>query len=214
VLDFSKIFNRYEALVQEVEKGVARIREAYPNEVRCDRGCCDCCYAVFDLSLIEAVYINYRFHERLTGKEGEGILERAHRADRQAYRLKRRLFKELSQNAVDEEEVLAALSRERIACPLLNEDRLCDLYACRPLTCRVYGVPAAVRGRAHTCGLSGFQEGRSYPTIYLDAINDRLQELSRELLREIGAAGSPLERRWIPLSTALLTDYDEEYFGL
>lgn len=214
MLDFPKTFSRYETLVREVEKGVSRIQEAYPDEVRCRRQCSDCCYAVFDLSLVEAVYINYRFHEKLEKQEIERILERADRADRAAYRLKRKMFKELAQNPGDEEVVFAAVSQERIECPLLNESRLCDLYDVRPLTCRVYGVPTAIRGQAHTCGLSGFLEGRAYPTVHLDELNRRLLGLSRELLEEIGAAGSPLERRLVPLSTALLTDYDEAYFGI
>lgn len=214
MLDFSKTFSRYEALVQEVERGVARIHEAHPTEVHCNRRCCDCCFAVFDLSLVEAVYINYGFYSQLEKKEQEEILERAERADRQGYRLKRKLSKEFSRNPEDEERVLIALSRERIQCPLLNESHLCDLYDYRPLTCRVYGVPTAIRGRAHTCGLSGFEEGKSYPTIHLDVVNDRLMELSRDLLAEIGVEGSSLGRRWVPLSTALLTDFNEEYFGL
>jgi Fe-S-cluster containining protein len=214
MLKFTQTFKKYEALVTEVEKGIGKIKMAFPEEVRCNRQCSDCCFAVFDLALIEAVYLNYHFFQGLGKKEQEEILARADTADRQAYRIKRKLHKIITQENQEDKEVLALLSRERIMCPLLNENRLCDLYENRPITCRVYGVPAAIQGKGHSCGISGFQEGIAYPTINLDIINARLLELSRDLLQEIDIVTSPLEQRLVPLSSSLLTDYDEEYFGL
>ncbi len=214
MLDFPKTFEKYQQLVAEVDRGVEAIKTRFPSEVRCVQTCCDCCYAIFDLSLIEAVFLNYRFYEKTEKDQQPVILDRAERANRQAYRLKRRLQKLIDRASGEEGEVLATLSRERIQCPLLNQDRLCDLYEHRPITCRVYGVPTATEGKGHTCGLSGFQEGGVYPTIYLDRINRRLMELSREMLEEIGGASPMLDRQLVPLSAALLTDYDEGYFGI
>jgi Fe-S-cluster containining protein len=213
MLNFNQTFKKYESLVTEVEKGIDKIKQAFPAEVRCNRQCSDCCFAVFDLTLIEAVYLNYHFFQGIEKKDQDEILERADTADRQAYRIKRKFHKMLSQGKQEEKEVLTLLSQERIMCPLLNESRLCDLYENRPITCRVYGVPTAIQGKGHSCGLSGFQEGIAYPTINLDTINAMLLELSRDLLREINVENSPLEQRLVPLSSSLLTDYDEEYFG-
>jgi Fe-S-cluster containining protein len=214
MLDFPQTFKKYESLVAEIEKGINKIKETNPLEILCDKGCCDCCYAVFDLSLIEAVYLNYRFFQDKEKKDQEAILERANTADRQAYRIKRNLNKLMTQGRPTEEEALALLSRERIECPLLNKNALCDLYDNRPITCRVYGVPTAIQGAGHTCGKSGFKEGILYPTINLDRINQRLLGLSEELLKEIGMENEELKRRLLPVSTSLLTDYDEEFFGL
>jgi Fe-S-cluster containining protein len=214
MLDFTQTFTKYESLVTEIEKGIDKVKEAFPEEVRCGKQCSDCCFAVFDLSLIEAVHLNYHFFQEKAKKDQEAILERANAADRRAYRIKRNLNKMLTEGKQTEEEILASLSQERIECPLLNQNSLCDLYECRPITCRVYGVPTAIHGEGHTCGKSGFREGIAYPTIHLDKINARLLGLSRELLEEIEAKNSPLEHRWVPLSTSLLTDYDEAYFGL
>ncbi|MBI4767630.1 MAG: YkgJ family cysteine cluster protein [Deltaproteobacteria bacterium] len=198
----------------EIEKGILKIKEAFPEEIGCHKQCSDCCFAVFDLSLVEAVYLNYRFFQEKGKEEQETILEKANTADRQAYRIKRNLNKMLTQGKQTEEEVLSLLSQERIECPLLNKNSLCDLYEYRPITCRVYGVPTAIHGAGHTCGISGFREGIAYPTINLDTINNRLIALSRDLLEEIQVKNPPLEQRWLPLSTSLLTDYDEDYFGL
>jgi Fe-S-cluster containining protein len=214
MLEFTQTFNKYESLVAEIEKGIDKIKEANPKEILCEKGCCDCCYAVFDLSLIEAVYLNYRFFQDKEKKEQEEILERADTADRQAYRVKRKLNKLMTQGKQTEEEILALLSRERIECPLLNKNAHCDFYENRPITCRVYGVPTAIQGAGHTCGKSGFKEGVLYPTINLDRINQRLLGLSEELLKEIGIENEELKMRLLPVSTSLLTDYDEEFFGL
>jgi len=53
MLDFSKTFERYEALVSEVDKIFVAMQEAHKDCVRCEIYCCDCCYAVFDVTLIE-----------------------------------------------------------------------------------------------------------------------------------------------------------------
>jgi Fe-S-cluster containining protein len=214
MLDFSRPFSKYETLVQGVDQSVKQIKESHPEGVRCAEQCSDCCHAVFDLSLIEAVYLNIRFYHSLDNQKQETVLERAEKADRLVYKLKRKLHKMVVQEGKKEEEALIQMAEERVRCPFLNETDLCDLYENRPITCRVYGVPAAIHGAGHTCGRSGFKEGILYPTINLDRINQRLFDLSEELLKEIGSKDLQLQTRLLPLSTALLTDFDEEFFGL
>ncbi|MDY6990143.1 MAG: YkgJ family cysteine cluster protein, partial [Thermodesulfobacteriota bacterium] len=109
------------------------------------------------------------------------------------------------------EEVFHQLSQERVQCPLLNDEKVCDLYVRRPITCRVYGIPTSIGGMAHICGKSGFKKGTAYPTVNLDTMNDRLFELSQELLKEIGSTRSRLHMGLVPVSAALMTDYDEKY---
>ena len=214
MLDFTNTFNKYETLVQGVEKSIKQIRESHPDGIRCIQQCSDCCYAVFDLSLIESVYINYHFYQSLDKEKQEQVLERAEGADRKFYRIKRQLHKMMVQQNKKEEEALQLMAAERVRCPFLNESDLCDLYESRPVTCRVYGVPTAIQGAGHTCGKSGFKEGVLYPTINLDRINQRLFGLSEEMLREIGSKEQQLQMRLLPVSTSLLTDYDEAFFGL
>jgi Fe-S-cluster containining protein len=214
MLPFENAFKQYEALVQGVDQSVRQIREGHPEGIRCAEKCSDCCYAVFDLSLVEAVYLNVHFFHLLDKEKQDAILERADRADRQYYKLKRKLHKMMVQEGKKEEEALLQTAEERIRCPFLNESDLCDLYEKRPITCRVYGVPSAIHGAGHTCGKSGFTEGLQYPTINLDRINQRLFGLSELLLREVGAKDQQLRTRLLPVSTTLLTDFDEAYFGI
>lgn len=214
MLKVDETFKKYETLVLGVEKSVQRIRESNPECIRCARQCSDCCQAVFDLSLIESVYINYRFYSSLPKDLREEVLERADKADRRSYRIRRKIHKMLTQGEKSEEEILSLLAEERVSCPFLTRSDLCEFYDFRPITCRVYGLPTIIHGAGHTCGKSGFKEGMAYPSINLDRINQHLMVLSRELSIEIGIQDNTLGERLVPVSTALLTDYDEEYFGI
>jgi hypothetical protein len=62
--------------------------------------------------------------------------------------------------------------------------------------------------------LSGFTPGETYPTVNLDAITARLQEISAELVRDLQTKFVKLADMLVPVSTALLTEYDEIYLGL
>ena len=164
------------------------------------------------MTLIEALYINHKFNEKIKGSQKVALLEKANRADRRVHKLKRQAFKDL-QNGKSEEEILAGLARERIRCPLLNEIDLCDLYDNRPITCRFYGIPTAIGGQAHTCGKSGFDKGQKYPTVNLEAVNNQLQQISAELIRDLKSRYLKLADMLVPLSMALITIYDEAYLG-
>jgi hypothetical protein len=212
MLDFSKTFEKYEALVAHADKIFAATQGAHKDCVRCEIHCCDCCYAVFDLTLIESVYMNYHFNKSLTRRERRPIIRRAEKADRKYYQIKQKLQKMYIDQGKSPDEVFLHLAQERVPCPLLNDEKLCDLYARRPITCRVYGIPTSIGGTAHICGKSGFKKGTAYPTVNLDKMNDRLFELSEDLLKEIGSKRSKIHMGLVPASAALTTTYDEGYF--
>ena len=94
---------------------------------------------------------------------------------------------------------------------MLNEKDLCDLYDNRPLTCRFYGIPTAIGGAGHTCGKSGFKQGEKYPTVNLDSVHSQLQQISAELLRDIQSKNIKLADLLLPLSSAMVTDFDDVF---
>ena len=211
--DFKPYFEKYEKLVASSEAAFERVRDAHRDCVKCAKGCADCCHAVFDLTFIEALYLNRCFKEKIAQDKKSSIEDGANRADRQLNKIKRRAHQEF-QAGRSEAEILSDLAKERVRCPLLNTEDLCELYAHRPLTCRFYGIPTAIAGQGHTCGVSGFKPGETYPTVNLDAINARLQEISAELVRDLKTRFVKLADMLVPVSTALLTEYDEIYLGL
>lgn len=208
------VFKKYEALVEQIDHVFDQVREQFPDCVKCKLECADCCHALFDLSLVEALYLNRKFISEALEERKAAILDEANRTDRKVYQLKRNAFKAVETGKKSEEQVLLEMAAERVRCPLLNEENKCDLYPHRPVTCRLYGIPTAIGGRGHTCGLSGFQEGVSYPTVNLDSVNAKLRELSQEVVAVLRSKHVKMGDVLMPLSMALLTVFDEEYLGV
>jgi len=211
--DFSPYFKKYEELVAATEDAFNQVKKAHPECVKCELGCADCCHALFDLTLIEALYVNHKFKAAFEGEQREAMYERANRADRKTFQIKKRAGKMMKAGSTDEE-ILENIAAESVRCALLNDKDLCDLYDFRPITCRLYGVPTAIGGKGHTCGLSAFAPGESYPTANLDRIQSALLALSSALVADLKSKYLTLGEMLVPLSRALLTDYDETYLGL
>jgi Fe-S-cluster containining protein len=212
-IDYKPYFKKYEALVGLADNAFARVVSEGGDLVKCKSGCSDCCHALFDLTLVEAIYINYRFLDAFAGKKKEEILERANSADRKIYKIKRQAHKALM-NGENEVKILADVGAERVRCPLLNEEEMCELYQYRPITCRIYGIPTVIQGMSHTCGKSGFVEGVRYPTVNMDTIYKKLYEISTEFVAFIQSKHLKMADILVPVSMALITDYDDEYLGV
>lgn len=212
-IDFETFFKDYEALLAMADDVFERMKKDYPDEVKCKIRCADCCHALFDLSLIEAIYLNHHFNKHFQGKEREVLLEKANRIDRKTYKIKQKAYKALKSGKT-EGEILEEMAAHRIRCPLLNDQEKCDLYDYRPITCRFYGLPTSIGGTGHTCGLSGFVRGKEYPTVKLDIIQEKLFALSQAFVREIKSRHYKMANMLVPLSMAILTKYDDAYLGV
>ncbi len=206
-------FKKYEALLKTADDIFSKVTAEFPEEVTCKQGCADCCYALFDLTLIEALYIKHHFDACYEGLERERRIEVASKIDREIYKLKRKAYKDLEAGR-EEAEIFRDLAEKKVKCPLLNDKNTCDLYEHRPITCRLYGIPTSIGGEGHTCGISGFLKGAAYPTVKLDIIQNKLFELSAELVSAIQSQYSRMGEMLVPLSMALLTEYDDVYLGI
>lgn len=212
--ELEEIFLEYEVLTAQIDKLFADVQGKYPQEVACTKTCSDCCHALFDLSLVEAMAINRAFNDKYSfGGERSLILERASEADRTLTRLKYHYFKDAQKGLSDEEIMLKAAS-EKVRCPLLGDDNLCVLYEHRPITCRIYGVPTAIHGKGHVCGKCNFGKGGQYPTLQLDKIQDRLAVMSHKIAKVLGSKYKELHHVYVPVSMALINKYDNAYLGL
>jgi Fe-S-cluster containining protein len=212
-IDIKPFFKKYKALSDKADEMFAKTQEEFPECIKCEVKCADCCHALFDLTLIEAMYINHRFHEIFEGEKKEAIVEKANRADRKTYMIKRKAYKD-KEAGKNDVEILMEIAAERVRCPLLNEDDMCDFYEDRPITCRLYGMPTSTGGISHTCGKSAFSEGKPYPTANLDVIQRKLYEISAEFVARIKTRHIKMADMLVPLSMAILTEYDENHLGL
>lgn len=171
-----------EELFAALDLAFGQVRQQFPGEVRCGRGCADCCHAVFDVSLVEA-HAMQRCLQGLSTAEREAVRQLAILALRQ--------WQELAEQGGD-------LTRARIRCPLLDDQGGCRCYEVRPVNCRTYGIPTVIGGRGHVCGFSGFAPGLSYPTVNLEQVQRLLFDFSVRLAGQ--ERGS---RRW-PLAAVAL----------
>ena len=212
-LDLKEHFVKYEAIVSMIDKIFERVKNEYPKEVFCREKCSDCCYALFDVTIIEALYINHKFKEKYSGAEKQAIIDKASKTDRVLAKLKKNIQKELEQGK-NEVELLAQIGKERVRCPLLGENDLCILYDSRPITCRLYGIPTSTAGMSHICGRTNFKEGEKYPTVNTDKIYSQLQLISAEMVKAIKSKNIKMHEMLIPISMALITTFNEDYLGV
>lgn len=212
--DFEPYFREYEAIVKQVDDVFDKVKGLHSDCVKCKTECSDCCHALFDMTFIEALYLNHKFNQTIGGANKEAIVDVANRVDRKINKLKREAHNQLKAGKKTEEQIVIEMAAERIPCPLLNNNKLCDLYDYRPITCRLYGIPTSISGVAHTCGLSGFKEGESYPTVNLDPLYEKLYSLSAKLVLALKSKYAGMGEMLFPLSMAILTTFNETYLGV
>ncbi|MBT3176755.1 MAG: YkgJ family cysteine cluster protein [Desulfobacula sp.] len=212
-MNLKEHFVKYEALVQMVDAVFDRVKKEFPKEVFCREKCSDCCYAIFDLTLIEALYLKDKFLKNFTGKAKSDLIEVADKTDRVLTKMKRNAYKEIKKGS-NELEIVGKMSQERVRCPLLGEDNLCVMYENRPITCRVYGIPTSTAGVSHICGRTNFIQGQPYPTLNMDKIYTQLQLFSAQLVKDIKSSNIKMHEMLIPVSMAVVTKFDEDYLGV
>ncbi len=133
----------YLALLHRVDAWYRRVQRAHPDKVTCTRGCRECCLGLFDITLADRALL----------RAGLATLDPATRRD-----IEERsdaLLAQLRQWFPDLGDTLAGMTDDGIdevsewlgpvECPALGRENECRLYAHRPLTCRLHGVPVVDR---------------------------------------------------------------------
>jgi len=203
-VSLTRLFKSYELLVDKADAAFQRMVKEHGACIKCERHCSDCCHAVFGLFLIEAAYLKQHF-DQLESNVVRGALLRCNDTERAIKRLEIRL-----QRCEDDPRMQAhVLARERIRCPLLDENQDCILYAYRPITCRVYGIPTKIQGQARVCGKAGFKKGEPYPAFDLDGLYRDLHNLSKELLNDVKKCDPEKASLLISVAKAISTPQDE-----
>lgn len=170
----------YRAVLARIDAWYRDVQARFPEKVPCRRGCRDCCLGLFDVSLADRDLL----------REGLAAADPAVRADIEARatavldRL-RAAYPDLGDDldgwSPDEIDDLCDALGE-VECPVLGREGECRLYAHRPMTCRMAGVPVV-----DATGLTIQAEGcakctlRPEETPRLDA--DGLRREERRVLR-------------------------------
>jgi Fe-S-cluster containining protein len=139
--------DEYRRLLARVDDWYRAAKERHPAHVPCARGCRDCCLGLFDVSLADRDLL----------REGLASLDPAVRSDIEARaaavlcRL-REVYPGLGEDLdgwspSEIDDLCDELGN--VECPVLGPEGECRLYAFRPLTCRMAGVPVVdLSGRA------------------------------------------------------------------
>jgi len=130
----------YRRLLAEVDGWFAGCQQAVPGQITCRVGCSGCCRGLFDITLLDAFLLKEAFDRlpkelrRLPLARAEARLDELHRAwphFAAPYLL----------NALPDDEWTEMPEGDETPCPLLGADGRCLIYAARPLTCRLHGLP-------------------------------------------------------------------------
>jgi Fe-S-cluster containining protein len=210
-MKIAPLLRNYEFIVDQADEAFRKMKEAHGPSMACELHCSECCHAVFGLFLVEAASLKPHF-DRLDVQKRKDALLRCNDAERGL----KRLEKKIELHGDDPEIQTLILARERIRCPLLDDNQECVLYEHRPITCRVYGIPTKIQGKNRVCGKTSFSQGVSYPVFDLDGVHRNLYALSRELLQEAGGKDPEKAAFLVSVPRALTTNLDElirETFG-
>ena len=139
--DREKIVNSYGILLAEVDAWFGRCMEASPAEIACGAGCSECCRGLFDITLLDAWYLKYGF-DRLDPQVQAAVRTKAMARLHELQGLWPDFREPYALNYRPEEEWEALMPEDdETPCPLLGNDGRCLLYAFRPMTCRLNGIP-------------------------------------------------------------------------
>lgn len=139
--DLEKIVSSYGRLLAEVDTWFASCLAAHPQTIACRSGCSECCRGLFDITLLDACYLNSGFN-RLPSIVQEEVREKA------LQRLVglKELWPEFAPPFIlnyrpDEEWGKLMPEDDETPCVLLGSNGTCLVYDHRPMTCRLHGVP-------------------------------------------------------------------------
>ena len=143
-------------LVQIIDSALADTASRSGEWLVCKPGCTQCCMGAFAINQLDALRLQQGLAE-LKVIDPERALHVRNRARASIARLSRDFPGDLATGILDEGETAEMLFEEFAndePCPVLDpQTGMCDLYAARPLTCRVFGPPVQSETGLGVCEL-------------------------------------------------------------
>ena len=202
----------YRALLAEIDGWFERcLAVAPPGLLACRRGCSACCRGLFDITLLDAVLLREGFAQLPSDTQQQALARCRPRLTELQQRWPQ-LHPPYLLNDLPDQSWIAMPEDDVTPCPLLGQDDLCLVYAFRPMTCRLHGLPNLDRsGEDFSTDLCTLHSGD--PHVLPDAtLHWHFREaFSREiaLLRDFTRqlAGTPTGEMDTFIPLALLADY-------
>lgn len=132
---------RYASLLGEVDQWFAACQSRHGELIACRHGCSSCCRGLFDITLLDALYLRSGFD--LLPEEVQRTIRSKAGARLKTITARWPLFKApWLLNPIPEAEWDEIMPEEdETPCVLLSEDGVCLVYSHRPMTCRLNGIP-------------------------------------------------------------------------
>ena len=135
------ILDQYGTLLQEVDRWFESCLSQHSDEITCHHGCSECCRGLFDITLLDALYLKHGFDQLPASVQSAVQVQAAGRLDA----LTRKwpdFIRPWTLNHIPEAQWDAMMpENDETPCPLLSEQGSCLVYAYRPMTCRLNGIP-------------------------------------------------------------------------
>jgi Fe-S-cluster containining protein len=191
LLPEAELRRRDSELLHILDNWLERANQRGGTHIACRPGCAQCCIGAFSIDRLDAVRLQQGLAEL-----AERDLPRAQRIlDRAAASLERiaEFFPGNLETGILDDTPEAAEIFEDFAndepCPALDPETLtCELYAHRPLTCRVFGPPVRSEGGLGICELcftSATPEEIAAAEVPLEGSEEE-SALNREVERAVG----------------------------
>lgn len=181
-------------LVQIVDAALADSVRRSGRWLACRPGCTQCCVGVFAISQLDALRLREALEE-LARRDPDRAKNVRQRTCAALTRLRENFPGDASTGVLAEADDRFDYYANDEPCPVLDpETGLCDLYAARPLTCRVFGPPVRSEGGLGVCELcfQGATDGQ-IAECELHAETDELEtEILKRLERATGKHGSTI----------------------
>jgi Fe-S-cluster containining protein len=208
------LLDSYRGLLSEIDTWYESCLQAAPlGTLACRKGCSACCRGLFDITLLDACLLKAGFAQ-LPEATREQVLARCRPRLAELQRRWPQLQSPYLLNDLPDEDWTEMPEGDEIPCPLLGDDDLCLVYAFRPMTCRLHGLPNIdVAGEDFSTDLCTLHPGDPHelPATLLHWQFRISFEREIALLRAftLQLTGTPTSEADTFIPLALLADYEE-----
>ncbi|MFZ4856275.1 MAG: YkgJ family cysteine cluster protein [Desulfuromonadaceae bacterium] len=137
----NNLLDRYGELLLEVDGWFQRCLDQHPDLIACRNGCSECCRGLFDITLLDALYLKRGF-DALPDQQKSGLIRSAFRRLDKLSHINPAFVEPWLLNAIPENDWDALMPEEdETPCLLLSQSGGCLVYRYRPMTCRLNGIP-------------------------------------------------------------------------
>ena len=136
----TEILDRYQTLLERLDRWFSDCMAQAGEQITCRQGCSACCRGLFEISLLDARLLQRGFSQ-LNPKIQNQVLTKARKRVIELQTLWPEFRPPYILNRLPHDDWQEMPEEDQIPCPLLASDGRCLVYAQRPMTCRLHGLP-------------------------------------------------------------------------